>query len=65
MAPPITDTIHIQAGSYTGDVDTTASGKNVILSPGVGTAQVTNHGSLTLDAGGTTSRPLLRGRTKR
>src|SRR6185369_7548659 len=52
------DTIYIENGSYVGDIDAATganAGKNVTLSPetrtGSNTAQVTNQGSLVLDAG--------------
>ena len=47
------DTVHVEAGSYTGDANAAAVAKNVILSAGASPAQVVVNGNLTLDAGDT------------
>src|SRR5262245_30253344 len=46
------DTIHIEAGSYTGNIDAATGGKNLTLAPGDGgTAQVVNNGNLLINTG--------------
>src|SRR5207248_4107252 len=47
------DTIHIEGGSYTGNVDAASGGKNLRFSPGASPGQVINNGNLTLNTGDT------------
>src|SRR5262249_30552934 len=46
------DTIHIEAGSYTGNIDAATGGKNLTLAPGDGgEAEVVNNGNLLINTG--------------
>src|SRR5207247_4150945 len=45
------DTIHIQAGSYTGNIDAASGGKDLTFSPGDGPGQVVNLGDLSVNLG--------------